>query len=135
MCRTVLSHHDGDLVSEGDPGVVLCGGRRHHGVRKFALPELPLLSFHVHAFYTNGRLRSLAGIPPAIIVDSVRLCLVGATFFQQGHYNAGVLQPGLGWLQYDGVVAAEKRLSFAGDVSRVHSPGINHVIFVNEDLL
>ena len=51
-CNAIVSlAESADILSEGSSGVQLCSGMHLYSPRVFDLPSIPLLSFHVHAFF------------------------------------------------------------------------------------
>ena len=81
-CNAILSCTEGaDLMTEGNSDVQRCSGIRKHTPRAFDLPCLPLLCFHVHAFFSGGLFTSLEAIPQTICVHESTMHLVAATFF------------------------------------------------------
>ena len=68
-------------MTEGNSDVQQCSGIRKHTPRAFDLPCLPLLCFHVHAFFSGGLFTSLEVIPQTICVHESPMHLVVATFF------------------------------------------------------
>ena len=112
-CNVIVSSADGaDILSEGSSGVQLCSGMRLYSPRVFDLPSIPLLCFHVHAFFQNGSCTSLEAIPTNIRIVESTMRLVAATFFSCGHYNAAFCGKDRQWYFYDGL-RADVRISFA----------------------
>ena len=99
------------------------------------MPSIPLLCFHVHAFFQIGSCTSLEAIPTNIRIVESTMHLVAATFFSCGNYKAAFCGKDRQWYFYDGLRAADVRISFAGPVDHIPVKGLNHVILINEKLL
>ena len=131
-CNATISCTEGaDLMTEGNSDVQQCSGIRKHTPRAFDLPCLPLLCFHVHAFFSGGcsLLWKLFHKP---FVYTSPPCTLLLPHFSSGHYSAALCDKDRQWHFYDGLNQAEARVSFVGLIGHVSMQCVNHIIYVNE---
>ena len=127
MCRSALPSVVADeLLCDNDPDVRLCQGMRRCSTRSFVLPSLPILGFHVHAFFVNGILKSFEDIPSTLAVQGFKLRLVAVTLF-----CAAVCDRVSQWYLYDGLHDAQSRIH---PIAALSNRNVNHVLFINENV-